>query len=48
VFALPNFIRDLVNPPRLKQQTPREDGESGRGAKVLLLFACVRYRNALR
>jgi spermidine synthase len=21
VFALPNFIRDLVNPPRLKQQT---------------------------
>ena len=21
VFALPNFVRDLVNPPRLKQQT---------------------------
>jgi hypothetical protein len=21
VFALPNFVRDLVTPPRLKQQT---------------------------
>ena len=27
VFALPNFVRDLVNPPRLKQQTrPRRLG----------------------